>query len=359
VFPVIRKAGGDSSLQSNDHAAAAGEVDIVYSSHFAERYVQLDSDTLIEAYRRMATVRAFEERVGADSVAGLIPGFVHLYAGAEASAVGVCMLLSNRDWIGSTHRGHGHCIAKGVAVPAMMLEIYGKAGGVCRGKGGSMHIADLDVGMLGANGIVGGTPPLAVGAALSAKTLRTGSVAVAFLGDGASNQGTTAEALNMAVVLKVPAIFVIENNGYGEFTGVRYHCGASDLSARAAAFGLPATKVDGTDFFAVYEAARVAIERARREQLPSVIETVVPRFYGHYTGDPQPYRSAEELAAIRLEDPITQFRGRVIEAGLIKRESLDRIDREVALLIEQAAVAAREAPSPDLSSLTTDVYVSY
>lgn len=206
--------------------------------------MQLDRSQLIEAYRRMATIRAFEEHVGHASISGLVPGFVHLCVGGEASAVGVCMNLRKQDWIGSTHRGHGHSIAKGCDVQAMMLEIYGRKGGLCGGKGGSMHIADLDMGMLGANGIVGGSPPLAVGAALSAKYLRTGSVAVAFLGDGASNQGTTAEALNMAVVLQVPVVFVIENNGYGEFTAASYHSAGVDLSAppvsRAMAKATPA-----------------------------------------------------------------------------------------------------------------------
>lgn len=321
--------------------------------------MQFAKETLLEAYRRMATIRAFEERVGADSIAGLIPGFVHLYAGEEASAVGVCMHLSDRDWIGSTHRGHGHCIAKGVAVEGMMLEIFGKAGGVCGGKGGSMHIADLGVGMLGANGIVGGAPPLAVGAALSAKTLRTGGIGVAFLGDGASNQGTTAEALNMAVVLQVPAIFVIENNGYGEFTAVSYHCGAASLAERAASFGLPARKVDGSDFFAVYEAAEQAIRRARRESQPAVLEIVVKRFHGHFTGDPQPYRSPEELAAARRNDPIVRFRERVAAEGWLDGQVLQDVDHAVADRIERAAKAALEAPAPDLSTLCTDVYVSY
>jgi len=321
--------------------------------------MHLERDLLLKAYRSMVTIRTFEEKVFADSLAGLIPGFVHLYIGEEASAVGVCMNLTGRDWIGSTHRGHGHCIAKGCSVEGMMLEIYARAGGLCGGKGGSMHIADLDVGMLGANGIVGGTPPLAVGAALAAKTLKTGAVAVAFLGDGAANQGTTAEALNMAVVLQVPVIFVIENNGYGEFTAASYHCAGADLAARAAAFGLPASKADGSDFFAVYEAARAAVGRARTEALPSVIELDVKRWHGHYTGDPQPYRSAEEVKDVRRRDPILHFRRRVVEAASVDEATLDAIDREVAELIERSAQTALAAPPPALSTLTTDVYVSY
>ena len=211
----------------------------------------------------MATIRRFEERVQDEFSKGGIPGFVHLYAGQEASAVGVCSHLGDGDVIASTHRGHGHCIAKGCDVNGMMLEIFGRQGGLCGGKGGSMHIADLDRGMLGANGIVGGGPPLVVGAALTAKTLGRNTVAVAFTGDGASNQGTTFEAMNMAVVLQLPAIFVFENNQYGEGTGAAYAVGSHDIAGRARGFGMPAVKVDGDDFFAVHEAAREAIERAR------------------------------------------------------------------------------------------------
>ena len=196
--------------------------------------MQLSREELMRAYRCMVTIRRFEERVQEEFSKGGIPGFVHLYAGEEASAVGVCMHLGPKDYIASTHRGHGHSIAKGCDVIGMMQELFGKQGGLCGGKGGSMHIADLDQGMLGANGIVGGGPPLVVGAALTAKTLGTGTVAVCFSGDGASNQGTTFEALNMAVVLKLPAIFVFENNQYGEGTGVGYAVGSHDIAGRAA-----------------------------------------------------------------------------------------------------------------------------
>src|SRR3954465_2961747 len=193
-----------------------------------EDAVQLSRQELIRAYRDMVTIRRFEERVQEEFSKGGIPGFVHLYAGQEASAVGVCSHLGPRDYIASTHRGHGHSIAKGCDVTGMMLELFAREGGLCGGKGGSMHIADLDQGMLGANGIVGGGPPLVVGAALTAKTLGTGKVAVSFTGDGGSNQGPTFEALNMAVVLQLPAIFVFENNQYGEGTGFSYHCGSRD-----------------------------------------------------------------------------------------------------------------------------------
>ncbi len=216
----------------------------------AKPHSGLDRDALLKAYEKMSRIRAFEDRLHEENATGDIPGFIHLYSGQEAIAVGVCENLSDADYIGSTHRGHGHCIAKGCDLNGMMAEIFGKDDGLCRGKGGSMHIADLSVGMLGANAIVGGAPSLAIGAALSGKTLRNGVIAASFTGDGGSNQGTVFEAMNMAVVLDLPIVFVIENNGFGEATGTDYAVGAPDIAARAASFGMPAVKVDGTDFFA-------------------------------------------------------------------------------------------------------------
>jgi acetoin:2,6-dichlorophenolindophenol oxidoreductase subunit alpha len=322
--------------------------------------VQLNREELLRAYRSMATIRRFEERVQEEFSKGGIPGFVHLYAGQEASAVGVCQHLGPKDYIASTHRGHGHSIAKGCDVVGMMQELFGKEGGLCAGKGGSMHIADLDVGMLGANGIVGGGPPLVVGAALTAKTLGTGTVAVSFTGDGGSNQGTTFEALNMAVVLKLPAIFVFENNQYGEGTGFSYHCGSGDIAGRAGGFGLPAVKVNGDDFFEVHEAAAEAVERARKGGGPSVIEVDTCRFYGHHSGDAQLYRGKDEVKRLREErDCLVHFRRRVEEAALLEKDALDAVDTEVAALIDRAVSTARDAPIPPESALLTDVYVSY
>jgi len=322
--------------------------------------VQLNREELLRAYRGMVTIRRFEERVQEEFSKGGIPGFVHLYAGQEASAVGVCQHLGPKDYIASTHRGHGHSIAKGCDVAGMMQELFGKEGGLCGGKGGSMHIADLDVGMLGANGIVGGGPPLVVGAALTAKTLGTGKVAVCFSGDGASNQGTTFEALNMAVVLQLPAVFVFENNQYGEGTGFSYHCGSRDIAGRAAGFSLPAVKVNGDDFFEVHEAAYEAVERARSGGGPSVIEVDTCRFYGHHSGDAQLYRGKDEVKRLRDErDCLANFRTRVTEAALLEAGALDAVDSEVATLIDRAVETAREASIPPESALLTDVYVSY
>ena len=322
--------------------------------------MQLSRDELIRAYRSMFTIRAFEERVQQEFSKGGIPGFVHLYAGEEAAAVGVCMHLGPQDYIASTHRGHGHSIAKGCDVTQMMHELFAKADGLCGGKGGSMHIADLDRGMLGANGIVGGGPPLVIGAALSAKTLGRGTVAASFTGDGGSNQGTTFEAINMAVVLKLPAIFVFENNQYGEGTAFSYAVGSRDIAGRAAGFGLPATKVSGDDFFAVHEAAGEAVERARSGGGPSVIEVDTSRFFGHHSGDAQLYRGKDEVRRLRDErDPLQHFRRRVGEAALLDAAELEAVESEVLALIDHAVETARAAPPPDASALLRDVYVSY
>ena len=322
--------------------------------------MQLSREELLKAYRAMATIRRFEERVQEEFSKGGIPGFVHLYAGEEASAVGVCSHLRDDDYIASTHRGHGHSIAKGCDPVLMMQELFAKEGGLCGGKGGSMHIADLDRGMLGANGIVGGGPPLVVGAALSAKTLGRDSVAVSFTGDGGSNQGTTFEAMNLAVVLKLPAIFVFENNQYGEGTGVGYAVGSHDIAGRAAGFGLPAVKVNGDDFFAVHEAAEEAVARARSGGGPSAIEVDTCRFYGHHSGDAQLYRTRDEVRRLREErDCLKHFRRRVGEAALLDMSTLDAVEAEVATLIDRAVETARTALPPPESALLTDVYVSY
>ncbi len=319
-----------------------------------------DKNELLDAYRRMKSIREFEERIHIENTTGEIPGFVHLYAGQEAIATAVCMHLRDSDYIGSTHRGHGHSIAKGCDINGMMAEIYGKKNGLCAGKGGSMHIADFEKGMLGANAIVGGNPPLVIGAALTAKVQGTDGVAVSFSGDGASNQGTTFESMNMAVVLQLPVVFIFENNGYGEGTGCDYAVGAESIAQRAEGFGLPAVQVDGTDFFAVEAAAKEAINRARMGQGPSAIEAVAMRFYGHFEGDPQAYRSAEELTQLReAGDCLKIFRDRVEADKHVTKADLDQIDQEVMSLIDSAVNAAREADFPTKDDLLTDVYVSY
>lgn len=318
----------------------------------------LSKAQLLQAYRKMREIRVFEERLHHENTTGDIPGFIHLYSGEEAIAVGVCENLTDADYIGSTHRGHGHCIAKGCDLHGMMAEIFGKASGLCRGKGGSMHIADLSKGMLGANAIVGGAPPLAIGAALTAKTLGTRNVAVSFTGDGGSNQGLVFEAMNMAVVLKLPAVFVFENNGFGEATGHDYAVGGRDIASRAASFGMPAVKVDGTDFFAVYEAAAQAVERARNGEGPSAIEAVAHRWHGHFEGDPMLYRADGEVERLRREhDPLQHFIQRV--GDQLSAEELRAIDDEVQAQVDDAVTKARAAEYPSADNLLTDVYVAY
>lgn len=320
----------------------------------------LSTDQLLHAYRVMRTIRAFEERLHVEFATGEIPGFVHLYAGEEASAAGVMAHLRDDDCIASTHRGHGHCIAKGVDVHGMMAEIYGKKTGVCQGKGGSMHIADLEKGMLGANGIVGAGAPLAAGAALAAKLKGSDAVAVAFFGDGGSNEGAVFEAMNLASVWNLPCLFVAENNGYAEATAANWSVACDHIADRAAGFGMPGVTVDGFDFFAVHEAAGAAIERARAGEGPSLIEVKLTRYYGHFEGDAQTYRDPDEVKHYReTRDCLKQFRERTCQAGLLSASDLDAIDAEIEARIEDAVQRAKNDPKPEPDDLLRDVYVSY
>lgn len=321
---------------------------------------QLSKTEVLRAYRTMKTIRAFEERMVREFEKGTIPGFVHSYEGQEAIATGVCLNLLDTDYIGSTHRGHGHSIAKGCDVKLMAQELMGKATGLCGGKAGSMHIADLSKGMLGANGIVGGSPPLCVGAALAAKTLKNRGVAVAFSGDGGSNEGTVFESMNIAVVLKLPVIFLYENNGYGEATGVKYSVGSGDIANRAAGFGMPAVKVDGVDFFAVYDVVREAVDRARDGGGPTSIEAKITRFGGHYVGDPQLYRAKDEVANLRKSmDCMKHFREYVLAENRLEASDMTAIDAEVEKLIDESVAAGLAAPLPPTSDLYTGVYKTY
>jgi acetoin:2,6-dichlorophenolindophenol oxidoreductase subunit alpha len=321
--------------------------------------LQLSRADLLEAYRRMGTIREFEDRVHDEFSAGNIPGFVHLYAGEEACGVGVCMHLTDRDTIASTHRGHGHCIAKGVEPDGMMREIFGKKDGLCGGKGGSMHIADLSKGMLGANGIVGAGGPLACGAALTAKTLKTGGVAVAFYGDGASNQGAILESYNLAKIWNLPVLFVAEDNGYAESTASSWSVAGSQIK-RAEGFGIPARVVDGHDFFEIYEVAGEMIERARSGAGPSLLHVKLNRYYGHFEGDAQTYRVAGEVDRIRQSmDPIDRFRQRVVEASLLKAEELEEVADAIKRQIAMNVADAKAAPQPTEADLLTDVYARY
>ena len=319
--------------------------------------MQLSKDKLIDAYTRMKKIRVFEETMRDEFAKGTVPAFIHLYIGQEAIASGICVELNDDDTIASTHRGHGHCLAKNSNLERMTMEIFCRADGLCEGKGGSMHIADLSVGMLGANAIVGANAPIAVGAALRQRVMGENLVSVAFIGDGASNQGAVFEAMNLASVLKLPVLFVFENNGYAEFTGVDYHCGGGDIAGRAEGFGMPSYKLDGSDFFAVQEAAAEAVQRARKGDGPSAIECYAKRWYGHFEGDPQHYRTKKELESIRKNnDPLIIFRQKVEEAGLIESSELDLIDDDLLSQVTNAVEKAKNSPLPNVEELTTNVY---
>ena len=321
---------------------------------------RLTKAQLLQAYRSMRTIRCFEDVLAREVAKAPMPGVLHLYCGEEASAVGVCMNLEKRDRIYSTHRPHGHCIARGLDLKALMLELYAKQGGICNGKGGSMHLADPDRGLMGANGIVGGGMPLVNGAALAAQRLKTGGVAVGFVGDGGSNQGQFLEALNFASVFKLPSIFVIEDNGYAETTASRWSC-AGDHVKRAEGFGMPGRRVCGADFFAVYEAAREAVTRARDGGGPSLLYlTDFERFYPHEQGISDAMRPPAHVQWIKENrDPLKMFISRVTESGQLKHGELSAIDQEVTARVEGVLAEAKAAPDISAENLLTDVYVSY
>ncbi|MEO5598378.1 MAG: thiamine pyrophosphate-dependent dehydrogenase E1 component subunit alpha [Novosphingobium sp.] len=327
--------------------------------------MQLSREALLRAYRKMKVIREFEERLHTEIMTGEIAGFTHLYCGQEAVAVGVCEHLDHDDKIVSTHRGHGHCLAKGCDVDGMMKEIWGSRDGLCKGKGGSMHIADMDVGMLGANGIVGAGAPIAVGAALAAKLDGKGAdgykIAITFSGDGACNQGTTFEAMNLAVVTGAPCIFVFENNHYSEHTGVDYAVGTQkDIASRAEAFGMKVWRGDGTDFFSVHDTMREVLEYVRDGNGPAAVEFDTERFFGHFEGDPQRYRGEGELDRIRAtRDCLKIFRASVTGAKLLSDADLDAVDAEAMDAIEAAVAAARAGARPTAEDVLTDVYISY
>ena len=310
-------------------------------------------------YERMCLIRKFEDHVHEEFARGTIAGFAHLYAGEEAIATGVMANLREQDTITSTHRGHGHCIAKGVELKVMLAEIHGKATGACKGKGGSMHIADINKGMLGANGIVGAGPPLACGAALSAKLRGSGQVTACFFGDGASNQGTFHESLNMAAIWDLPVVFVAENNAYAETTSTDYSMRVANIADRAASYGIPGVVVDGMDVFAVYEAAAEAVARAREGKGPTLLEGKAYRYYGHFEGDTMKYRTKQEEQSYKDRDPILQFRKRVLAEGLVSEDELAAIDRQTDTMLAEAKTFAEESPLPDPQECLEDVYVKY
>lgn len=324
--------------------------------------MNIPDSTILDLYTRMLRIRRFEEQVGKLFAQGQLPGFVHLYIGEEAVGVGVCCALRDNDYITSTHRGHGHVIAKGGDFDRMMAELFAKATGYCKGKGGSMHIADFSIGMLGACGIVGGGIPVATGAALSARTRGTDQVAVAFFGDGAANEGSFHESLNLASALKLPAIYVCENNQYGEFTPAEKAMNIQDIALRAQGYGIPGIIVDGTDALAVYHAASEAVARARRGEGPTLIEAKTHRKGGHAEGETaflagQNYRSAEEIAAAEANDPVMKLHTYIVEKGIAAAEQLETLDADIVAQVEHAVAFARESPEPALESIYEDTWV--
>ena len=315
-----------------------------------------DKETLLELYRRMVTVRQFETMAGEHFAAGEIPGFIHLSIGQEASSVGVCSLLRADDYVVTTHRGHGHMIAKGADLKRMTAELYGRKTGYCKGKGGSMHIADFAIGFLGANGVVAGGLPIITGAGLSIKMRRTDQVAVAFFGDGAANRGPVHESMNMAAIWKLPVIFVVENNGYASTTPVDQALAGGDLCARAAGYGIPGVRVDGNDVLAVREVAKTAVERARSGGGPAFLENVTYRFKGHFEGDPQKYRTPAEIAAWQEKDPIARFGRRLEAMNILTPQLAADILQSVRSELDEALAFARESPFPEPSDALTDLY---
>ena len=319
---------------------------------------QPSDDVLRDIHRRMVRIRVFETEAGRLAEAGKIPGALHLYVGEEAVAAGVMVHLSDDDWITSTHRGHGHLIAKGGEFDRMFAELFGRATGYCRGKGGSMHISNMELGMLGANGIVGAGPPIAVGAAFSTKFRKTDRVAVSFFGDGASNEGSFHEAANMAALYKLPAVFVCENNGYGEYTPQKNHQAIKDVADRAAGYGMPGVVVDGMDAVAVYEAAGAAIERARRGDGPTLLECKTYRFFDHVgvRGMGLSYRTDEELQEWQKRDPIHLFEAQLAQAGILDQTGAAAVHDAVLAAVKAGIEFAEASPLPDASTLLDDVY---
>ena len=321
--------------------------------------MDLSAEVCLKIYTDMWRIRLFEEEADRQTNLGNVVGTLHMYCGEEAVATGVCANLRDDDYVLGTHRSHGHCIAKGCDINLMMAEIFGKETGLCGGKAGSMHIADLQKGTLGANGVVGAGAPLALGAALTAKSTNSGNIAVTFLGDGAANEGIVFESLNLAVVLNLPVIFLIENNGYGEATANSYAAGNEDLAGRASAFGMPAEQVDGTDFFAIYNSVKKAVDLARSGAGPSVIETIhVTRWFGHYEGDPQLYRKRGEIKDLRTNrDPLKIFRSKTGQK--VSPEEFEIVNRDVKMQIDAAVEFAMTSPPPSLDTLVSDVYLTY
>ncbi len=318
-----------------------------------------DDKTLLAMYRTMVTVRMFETMAGEYFAAGQIPGFIHLSIGQEGSSVGVCSCLRPDDYVATTHRGHGHMIAKGADLNRMVAELFGKATGYCKGKGGSMHIADFSIGILGANGVVAGGLPLIAGAGLSIKLRKTDQVAVVFFGDGASNRGPVHEAMNMASIWKLPILFVVENNQWASTTPQSYACSIRDICGRAAGYGMPGVSVDGNDVVAVREATTEAVNRARKGEGPTMIENRTYRIRGHFEGDPQKYRDQADVKTWQeTNDPITRFEQALTEKGILTPQASQSVRDEVQAELDAALEFAKNSPFPAPEDALLDLYAT-
>jgi acetoin:2,6-dichlorophenolindophenol oxidoreductase subunit alpha len=318
--------------------------------------IALPADRLLAIYRSMLLIRQFEEQVRRLAAAGAVPGLVHLCAGQEATAVGVCAALAPDDVIASSHRGHGHCLAKGADPARLMAEILGRQAGYCRGRSGSLHVSDAANFNLGTNGIVGGGVPLATGAALSAKVRGTGQVAVCFFGDGALNQGIVFEAMNMAAIWALPVLFVCENNGYGEYTAIADVAAGASLTGRGTVFDIPSPMIDGMDVVAVHDAAVAAVARARSGGGPSFLVCNTWRYGGHHAGDKQGYKDREEVAAWEAKDPILRLARELTQAGIADQTALDDIARSIDVEVKTAVDFAKASPEPDVADLRSQVF---
>jgi len=317
----------------------------------------VEKTKLIEMYAKMLQIRYFEEKVFELYGQNLVPGTIHLYAGEEAVAVGVCANLRRDDYITSTHRGHGHCIAKGADLSKTMAEILGKKTGYCKGKGGSMHIADFSLGMLGATAVVGAGIPIAAGAGLSVKLRGTDQVVACFFGEGASNQGTFHEGINMAAVWGLPVVFVCENNLYAMGTRQNIVMTIENIADRAVAYGIPGVTVDGNDVLAVYEAASAAVNRARQGGGPTLIECKTYRQKGHSRVDPARYRPKDEVEEWLKKDPIPRFKSKLMEMNVLTEEEDEKLRREAAVAVEEAVKFALDSSFPEPEEALEDVYV--
>jgi TPP-dependent pyruvate/acetoin dehydrogenase alpha subunit len=319
--------------------------------------VRITKGEKLDLYKRMLMVRAFEEKAGELFAQNLIPGFIHLSIGEEASSVGTCSVLRDDDYVASTHRGHGHLIAKGADPKKMFAELLGKKTGYCKGKGGSMHIADFSLGILGANGVVGGGFPIIIGAGLSIKLRKTHQVGLVFFGDGAANRGTFHEAANMAGMWKLPVIFVCENNLYASTTPAAYSLAGGSIAGRASAYGIPGYTVNGNDILEVRKAVGKAVNQAREGKGPSIVENKTYRFRGHFEGDPQSYRTKKEIEDFKWKnDPIQLFKATLKNEGILT-EKIDADLRDgVADLIKEAVQYAQDAPLPEPEEALEDLF---